>query len=278
MRSVFRDPELNRRFHEDSYVVVPFLTAAEVISLRASFDELHPQQLGGFYPSIMRDNIEAKRKSIAVIRRACDAKVAELLDGYGIYIATFLSKAPTHDSAVPMHVEPSFLDEREFTCVSVWCALEDADGLNGALLAVPGSEHHAFPVRPIGGIGHPFSNVMPLMTAKYARTIEMAAGEAIIFSHRLLHGSGPNSSGRRRLAVGCGVKRKEAQVLLPLPATAKQVEVFEIDEAFFVEKSAWNAAPPGSKSRGVFDCGFVQFTENDVLQSSHLRPIAIDHN
>jgi hypothetical protein len=274
MAGIFRDDDLNRQFVDDGYVVVPFLDAQEVAHLRRFFDDLHPDKFSAFYASAMREDAGYRQTVCNAIRAISDSKIAAMFDGCKVCIASFLAKETGEKREFAMHVDPSFADESAFMpAVQVWCPLSNVTAANGCLQVVPGSQHHAFSLRPIsakGTVGHPFDGVIPLLKAKYARNVEISAGEAIIFSTKLLHGSGPNMSADRRIAIQCLMVPQDAPILHSMMVSPTEAEVFEVDEAFFWTHQI-GTYPAGAKSLGVVEHKFVPFNEADVLQSPHLR-------
>jgi hypothetical protein len=272
---IFRDDGLNRRFVDDGYVVMPFLAGPEIAELRRLFEELHPGELPAFYPSMMYGDAHYRKAIRDAICAAFDAKIGAMFDGYRPCLAGYLMKEPgPRPNEVPLHVDPSFADESEFMpSVTIWCALNDMTPGNGCLQLVPGSHHHALPVRsisPKGTVGHPFDSIMPLLKADYARSIEVAAGQAIIHSCKLLHGSGQNKSSHRRIAAVCIVTPQEAPLRHSVPVSPTEAEIFEVDESFFWTHQL-GTRPTGVKSPGVVEYHLAQFSEADVLQSPYLR-------
>jgi len=276
MESILRNDDLNRRYLDDGYVVVPFLTAPEIDRLRGFFDDLHPDKLSAFYPSAMHEDAGYRQTVRDEIRAVSDPKIATMFDGCKVCIASFLAKEPKEKlSEIAMHVDPSYADESEFiSAVNIWCPLSDVTVGNGCLQVVPGSQHHARPLRPLsakGTVGHPFGDVIPLLKANYLRNVEMAAGEALIFNGRLLHGSGPNMSADRRVAFQCTMVPQEAPILHSVMVSSTEAEVFEVDETFFCTHRL-GTRPAAAKSLGVVEYKCAQFNEADVLQSPYLRP------
>lgn len=92
---------------------------------------------------------------------------------------------------------------REAPQVALLCYLEDTDASNGALRVLPGSHRHGLPLHACLpeaheepaeiAAGHPAVQPHPDEV-----TLEMRAGDAVIVDYRLLHGTHPNSSRRRR--------------------------------------------------------------------------------
>jgi hypothetical protein len=279
MGRIFRDDALERRFIEESYLVVPFLEPHEIAELRRFFDDLHPDKLAPIYSTGLSADAGFRQSTTARLRAVCNPHIAALFSGYRSHHATFIMKEPGEkQSALELHIDPSMTDESLFVpAVNLWCALSDVTVANGALHVVPGTEHHASATRPYTGngglvIGHPFGNVKPLLKTKYARDIEVSAGEAVIFSTKLLHGSAPNLSGDRRIAFHCLLTQAEAPLQYHLMNSPTEVEVFEVDDAFF-RTHQLGTRPRDAKSLGVVKFESESFTEADVLHSPYLRPV-----
>jgi hypothetical protein len=274
MRAVFRDDCLNRRYAEQGYLVLPLLSAPEVSQLTEAFDRLHQGELAPFHATVRHKDESHRRAVYAAIYDICDPKLSTLLDEYKVCIANFVVKLPMQQqSRVPMHVDWSFVDERRFPSVNIWCPLVDVDAGNGCLEVVPSSEHHNVLLRPYEGdmLGpHPFHDVLFLLQNEYAQKIELLAGEAIFYNGRLLHGSGPNLSDKRRVAVGCAAVPVEAAIWHSGLVSPTQAETFEVGREFFWSYQL-GERPTGVRSLGISDYSVHQMNESDVLNSPHLR-------
>lgn len=80
----------------------------------------------------------------------------------------------------------------------------------------------------------------------------MKAGEAILYDGRLLHGSPPNRSGSRRVALSAGFIPMEAELLLHYydPANADQFEVLALPDEFFITHRL-GGRPESYEPRGI---------------------------
>ena len=69
---LFQDDDLNRRFLEDGYVVVPFLDAAAVAQLRRDFERLRPDELQPLHRSALSKDADYRRE---IGRASCRERV-----------------------------------------------------------------------------------------------------------------------------------------------------------------------------------------------------------
>jgi len=93
-------------------------------------------------------------------------------------------------------------DKDELFQLTTWLAFDDVDYENGCMQFAPGTQRAVYPVRIGGDDAEGFAKarvklVFPLKPEEVA-TMEMKAGEFIIFTERCVHGSPPNKSDRRR--------------------------------------------------------------------------------
>lgn len=87
--------------------------------------------------------------------------------------------------------------------VTIWLALDDTDDSNGALCVIPGSHRRplAAPDASSGGL-FPGTALPPgSVDLSEAVVLRLAAGDASAHHSALVHGSGPNVSGRPRRAL-----------------------------------------------------------------------------
>jgi non-haem Fe2+, alpha-ketoglutarate-dependent halogenase len=101
-----------------------------------------------------------------------------------------------HQDAARIDVDPCFL--------IVYVALTESSPENGGLSVIPGSHKNVLPFEIIeNSNGQAMRKVARTMDVNenQAVSLTLAPGEASIFSGRLVHGSGPNSSSKRRVAI-----------------------------------------------------------------------------
>jgi len=126
------------------------------------------------------------------------------------------------------------VDEGRFQAFNVWIPLVDVDADNGMIEVVPGSHLRSWPVRsvtlpspclPFGG-----------EVEGHLRAVPLAAGEALIYPHALVHGSRANGSGEDRIAIAISVLPEDAPFLQYYAGAGtpdREVDVYEVDEGYF---------------------------------------------
>ncbi|MGR3491039.1 MAG: phytanoyl-CoA dioxygenase family protein [Shimia sp.] len=159
---------------------------------------------------------------------ATDPRIVELVsDLVGpdvlCWATAILSKKPFDPKAVPGHQDASFWALSPARTVTVWLAIDNADEGNSAMRFIPGSHAHGklkveapkgesvFHQQTAGAeeLGAPFTN-------------SLNAGQISLHADMLVHGSQPNTSGRRR--CGFTLRYCAPSVQITDPGWAKGVE------------------------------------------------------
>ena len=116
----------------------------------------------------------------------------------------FFVKYPNDGSEVPWHQDSQYWPLSPERTVTAWLAIYDTDATNAAMQVIRGSHKK-------GAYTHHINDAPNLVLQKEVdaneidqeniATLDMKAGEISLHDSRLIHGSGPNASDRRR----CGI-------------------------------------------------------------------------
>jgi phytanoyl-CoA hydroxylase len=147
-----------------------------------------------------------------------DARLAETAADLGVadpLLAQSMAicKQPEIGGEVDMHQDSTFLHTTPLSCVGFWVALEDSDRDNGCLFALPGGHK--------SGLKRRFHYEGDLLIMDVADdtpwptegqvALEAPAGCLVALHGLLPHRSGPNTSGRSRLAYALHVVDRAAR-------------------------------------------------------------------
>lgn len=202
-RSILKDSALDERLREEGHVVFPLLDAEAVQSLRAFFFAHHAAQPERFYASAHVSDIDFRKSMSAKVQEVLGplfeamAKDAELLGG------SFIAKPPGKQGLLPPHADWNIVDERQARSYNLWIPLVDVREENGAVFILRGSHKWFDSVRG-PGIPNAFAEVGAEVW-DFMEPLEMRAGEALLYDHRLVHGSPLNQTDELRLACVAGV-------------------------------------------------------------------------
>ncbi len=243
MKPIFKDKDKQAFFEREGYAVFPLLDAAEVADLKTYYESKHLKDERGYGFHVSMDNtdkalcreIREKVWSVAVPR------LAEHLDSFKPFVASYVVKEHNPKGVVPAHQDWSFAagEEGGNCSITCWIALVDTDIDNGGMGVIRGS--HKFmqnhrpspsPQCPVPLSEHMFS-IFP-----YLHTIDVKAGEVLMFDNRTFHASPPNISGAVRLAVGVGVTQADAPLVhyyMRPDGEFKTMLRYNVDEDFFLK-------------------------------------------
>lgn len=205
---VLVDEELDLRLARDGIVgpvPVPGLDREVVDRLRSALDAVVPTSPGFYAMHRPEDSPERRRLYSAAIRDELAHLVMPLLHeqrffGHcGIFV-----KQPGDEGRLGLHQDWNFVDERRHMSGSVWVPLVDTDETNGRFHAVLGSHllgptYRGSPLWP-----HPSRDVEDLLESEYLTPFDVPAGSALIYDHRIVHGSFANRGTEPRTAVVLG--------------------------------------------------------------------------
>lgn len=238
---IFVDPIVQDSFDRDGYVILDFFEGEQIEKLLNQYHSIDHINDSVFTVSLDEANYSKKRKIAENIEQVALKKVQEHFKDYQIFTSSFVTKKYGKKFIIPPHQDWTFVDETEFYSVTCWSPLVDTDYKNGALAVIPGS-HKLFEYARCSPSPESKSllsdHVFTLFP--YVKSIDLKAGQAIIFDNRLIHASTPNLTDAARIAVGLGVTSKQAQLLHyyedPRSENKKMI-CYEVDKDFFYK---WN--------------------------------------
>ena len=157
-----------------------------------------------------------------------------------VFTASFVIKDPNPKGVVPIHQDWTFVDkEGEYNSITAWIALVDMNIDIGTLGAIKGSHTYFKHTRPSPSpqASTPLAN-QQFSLFPYLQTMDIKAGEAIIFDNRTFHASPPNTTDKLRVAVGLGFTQLEAQLChyyLKPDGNKNRLLKYKVDEDFFIK-------------------------------------------
>lgn len=246
MKTIFKNQERQSFFEREGYTTFPLLNQDEVktlLNLYQSLD-LESSKRQGFHVVMDNGNKEMVRQVRDKIWQITLPRFDEHLQDYKSHVATFAIKEVGNTGITPPHADWSFVDKEEegYFSTSCWIALMDMTPENGCMSVVRGGSHKLLnnyrpspspqiPV-PLGSLAF---DIFP-----YTQTIEMKAGDVLIFDNRTFHASPPNTSSAVRVAAGVGITQKDAQLVhyyVKPDGSLKNLLKYNVDEDFYMKYS-----------------------------------------
>lgn len=244
---VLRDPHLNAEFKQNGFVVIRgFLNNLESTELLNFYLKNPSENHSGFHTTLHSKNGEYRKSVNRMINSIFQPKADKFLNNYRSVFSCFTVKEPDNKSGFDLHLDWSMVDEKEHTSVTIWSPLIDIDALNGHFWALKGSNQFEFTLR--GGPGlNLWCSSSPQNWSKTTYdqvSLFLLKGDAIIYDHRLFHGSPPNESNGLRVAINFSSIPQEAKSVHYRFEQEGTVSVYETPVDFYLTHIL-NAPPKG---------------------------------
>ncbi|MBL1280264.1 MAG: phytanoyl-CoA dioxygenase family protein [Fluviicola sp.] len=268
---IFSDPKLQADFHENGFVIVPFISSKQIEELVEIYKSCYPDGVKGFFTTTFANNVEHRENVNRSIREICQEQIEKLFKNYKILFSSFIVKAPGEDSRLIMHQDMTLVDENKYSGINIWCPMVDLNEVNGAIEVLPKS-HRFYKTYRGSSIPDIYDNVkdevLSLMQPCYLK-----AGEAIIFDQSIIHNSPPNLSDEERPTINTFVAHKDAKIKIcywDKDAYGNSIEIFEQEDDFLekFENFGHNifSKPTIGKSLGFFPYDFPKLTVEQIEQ------------
>jgi len=268
MNVKFTNPTHQAQFDENGYVLMNLLSSDELETCKALADKYIPTDAKGIYTNIFYLSTE---ENLLIGKTICDIvqpHLSKILPEYKATAATFIAKeGGAEKTNFCLHQDASVVDEKKFTTLGLWIPLIDTNKENGGLCILPGSH-----------VGNPFtirSAQSPSIEIKideqfepFIGYLEVKAGQAIIFSHQLLHGSPANLSSKRRIIIHAGLVPQNAQEMYFMRDLKGQIQILATEQDFYYDGflSVWKGEIPNTaKVIGKLASFPPQLTHEHVL-------------
>jgi len=236
MRSIFKDPDLQKEFERKGFVEVPALDGNDIAELLEIFRRHEKEYAQPFHTSHFSTEINYKQEINDAIFRIVFDRLAPFLDNCRPIFGNLMIKRGMNDCAMPLHADWTYVNEEEFRSIAAWIPLIDTNQENGCLGVIEGSHRISEKVRGpnIQQNGYIRDNEW---IKKYGKLIPTKAGNAILFDHALMHYSPPNISEEIRPALNLSIVPAEADIFhYCIPEKSQEIEVYKVDGTEFYMK------------------------------------------
>lgn len=129
------------------------------------------------------------------------------------------------------HNDWSIVDETTYNSYNLWTTLVNTNKQNGTLGVIPGSHLWESDVR-----GFQIPNAYENFSKQFIEIgyePELKAGQAILYNHKLVHYSRPNTTDVARNVAIIGLKDKSATLQVAIGTTNNKIEIYKTDEEDF---------------------------------------------
>ncbi len=268
-KGIFSDPKLQEEFHENGFVIVPFVSSQQIEQLFDVYKSCYPDGVEGFFTTTFANNVDHREKVNQSIREICIEQIENLFVNYKILFSSFIVKAPGENSRLIMHQDMTLVDEKQYSGINIWCPMVDLTETNGAIEVLPKS-HRFYETYRGSSIPDIYDNVKDEV-ASLMQPCYLKAGEAIIFDQSIIHNSPPNLSDKERPTINTFVAHEDARIKIcywDKENFGNNIEIFEQEDDFLekFENFGHNifSRPSIGKSLGFFPYDFPKLTVEQI--------------
>jgi len=247
MNPIFKDPVLQEQFETNGYVVLPFFSQADIDALLLGYQNLPDINDEGFFANMFSDNIAYKKMTHDLITGVAQKAVDTLLINYKIVAASYVTKKNGESSYMPPHQDWSVVDETKYVSLNIWFPLVEVSKDNGAIYLL--RKCHTLPIVNRGTLIPSAFNKVTNMNFETLTYLPMKPGEVLIYDHRMIHASPPNTTNQTRIAVATLTVPQDVQLVhfFQNPETNK-IEKYQIEDDFFLHYTyGMNKLPENAK-------------------------------
>lgn len=253
------DPSLDAKLRAQGYLAVPFLEPTEVCDLLDAYRTLASADDDGLVIDFLRPNREVMHEVAALLAPVWARHLPELFADHRVAVATFVTKHPGGASAMALHEEPTFVDERRYRSHAVWIPLVDVSPAagNGHLVLLP---HSAELERGWAGYNTPVQHrPYEHLIQDGLVSVDAPAGTAVVYDSRTLHGSGPNRTDQPRFAIAASIVPTAAPLVHVVATGARGRSMHAVGDDFYLD------VHPATVARCGVDGPVVAATVEDQL-------------
>jgi hypothetical protein len=249
MEIIFKDTILNNRFNKFGYVIAPLINIVEINQLLELYNSTIQKKVKeNLYESTSQNGDEINKlinyKSKKIFKRPLE----ELFQNYTYYGGAFLVKSPINSKELGLHQDWSYIDENKDTAIFLWTALQDTTKENGTMFIIDKS-HTFFNLYRTGSYSSHKIN-RKLIPKEFITTINLKAGEALIMSPKLFHGSYANKCKLERIIATALLTTKDAPFYYYHRKNKSEVEIYSVDPKSYLDDIGYLAngkVPPTAK-------------------------------
>ncbi len=255
---------------KEGYIVVPFLDAEAVSRLLQLYYDNHKETKEGLYATAHSSDYDFKKGLSDAILKEFNPPIADIFFECRALGGSYIAKYKGEKGVLYPHQDWNIVDEDIFRSFNIWVPLVDTNLNNGGIAVLPGSHKFVKSYRGVN-IPDPFMHVNG-HTWQYHKNLDIKAGQALIYDHRLLHASAVNQTDVPRVAVVFGIIPSAAQMRLYYMEN-EVVGEYENEVDFFFKKDILKG-PQGLKKLRDLDYSVPFVTEQQF--DAMVKPPAIE--
>src|SRR5215467_811502 len=231
MKALLRDSNLQGDFDRHGFAVTPLFSGQQVNALLDLYRFHIREDVSGLYESSRHNSYAVNRSINQAIREQVAMAGQSLFSRSKLYGGTFMVKSCADSTVLPLHQDWSVVEDK-YRTFFLWCPLMEVSVVNGCLFVLPGSHLYFQSLRSGSYPSDRF--ILPPGLHRYLVDVPLKAGEAILYSDDVFHGSYANKGSCDRIVVTARVMEEEANLVYYHKADEQHVDVYQADEEFYL--------------------------------------------
>tara|TARA_B110000046_G_scaffold49330_1_gene54967 strand:- start:11102 stop:11878 length:777 start_codon:yes stop_codon:yes gene_type:complete len=240
---ILRDGSSQEQLYEKGYKIINLLQPEEVLSLTNFYNQFNPKLPSGLSATAHNPDFAFRAKMSDFIHETVGVKINDKFVNIKMLGGTFMSKTRGERGVLPPHQDWTLVDEKKYASYNLWIPLTDVNHNNGSIQVIDGSHKWKKGVRGPNLHG-PFADSTDEMWSKM-KTLDLKAGDVLVYDHRLIHSSTENNTDQNRLVVVFGIIPESAEMRIYYLENNKEV-AYHCSSDFFMKNNP-HEGPTGLK-------------------------------
>lgn len=244
----------------DGYCVTDICISDSIIEKSEKYLlNIPKEENGNFYTSIWSEDRSRRKSDFDFIKEVVWSSISVYFPGYRLVMANFMIKKNGENSFLGLHQDWTFTDETKQQSYNIWIPFENTVENNGPLCVIPSSHKikNAYRGKNIKQVFPGKSNWLKFF---FGKRLLLKAGNAVVFSTKLLHYSENNYSNRNRNAVSMVIVPENSDLLHFYKVNESENKIYQIKISpdYFIDYSLQDL-PDSQYSAKVFKTNPVGF-------------------
>lgn len=230
----FKQAALQEEMEENGFVKIPFLSDDEVEALSSFYTLGVEGNRSGFHCTMFSPESDYRKSVDQKIKEVFAARIDQNIGNARMLYANFMVKENGAESDFYLHQDWTYVDETRANSWAIWVPLTDTTVDNGALHVVPKTHRMTNNFRG-PGIQDALEGLHESIRTEFGQPVEMKAGEAVLWDHRLVHFSPANVSGENRIAATVILVPEGEEVIhCRAGKSDRDVNIYSVDTEFYM--------------------------------------------
>ena len=192
-----------------------------------------------YFNSILSEDVDLRINHYNFIKNTLDVYLTHEFESYKLIVATFFVKAKSDTQTVGVHIDPTVVNFLDYDDFIVWIPLIDTHIKNTGRIQISPFSH--ITNKKINLENNKYFNYKTQNNIKVI-SINLKAGEPVIFFNNMSHGSEINTIYKNRPAISLKVAIKDAQIASYYVKDwdKRSVDMYLQDDKLYYMKNRWN--------------------------------------